>query len=122
MVNLPIEYSDKSVTPFGGMAVMKRFLDQVGIREKLSALDLPEPGSNRGYSSEQIIESFWLNVWTGASRYVHCNWLREDQVIHDILAIAVCLRRAPIVVFSESSVRLVIIQCFQRCSAGSLSK
>ena len=84
MVNLPIEYSDKPVTPFGGMAVMKRFLDQVGIHQKLSTLDLPEPGSNRGYSSEQIIESFWLNVWTGASRYVHCNWLRQDQVIQDI--------------------------------------
>ena len=84
MVNLPIEYSDKPVTPFGGMAVMKRFIDHVGIREKLNTLDLPQPGSNRGYSPEQLIESFWLNVWTGASRYVHCNWLREDQVIKDI--------------------------------------
>jgi hypothetical protein len=84
MVNLAIEYSDKPVTPFGGMALMKRFLDQVGIREKLGTLDLPSPGSNRAYSSEQIIESFWLNIWTGASRYVHCNWLREDAVIQDI--------------------------------------
>ena len=33
------------------------------------------------YSSEQIIESFWLNIWTGASRYVR---LREDAVIQDI--------------------------------------
>ncbi|SKB01857.1 hypothetical protein SAMN02745166_03485 [Prosthecobacter debontii] len=33
MVNLPIEYSDKPVTPFGGMALMKRFIDQTGIRE-----------------------------------------------------------------------------------------
>lgn len=84
MVNLPIEYSDKPVTPFGGMAVMKRFLDQVGVREKLGELDLPSPGSNRGYDAEQIVESFWLNVWTGASRYAHCNWLREDAVIRDI--------------------------------------
>lgn len=65
------------------MALMKRFLDQVGIREKLGTLDLPSPGSNRGYSSERIVESFWLNIWTGASRYVHCNWLREDAVIQD---------------------------------------
>ena len=55
-----------------------------GIREKLGTLDLPAPGSNRGYSAEEIIESFWLNVWTGASRYVHCNWLRGDAVIRDI--------------------------------------
>ena len=49
---------------------MKRFLDQVGILEKLWVLDLTEPGSNRGYESEENIESFWLNIWTGASRYV----------------------------------------------------
>jgi hypothetical protein len=28
MVNLPIEYSDKPVMPFGGMALMKDFIDQ----------------------------------------------------------------------------------------------
>jgi hypothetical protein len=39
-VNLPIEYCDKSVAPVGGMTVIKRFLDQVGIREKLGSLDL----------------------------------------------------------------------------------
>ena len=35
MVNLPIEYSDKPVTPFGGMALMKRFIDQTGIERRL---------------------------------------------------------------------------------------
>jgi len=33
MVNLPIEYSDKQLTPFGGMSLMKRFIDQKGFRE-----------------------------------------------------------------------------------------
>ena len=36
MVNLPIEFSDKQVTPFGGMSLMKRFIDQTSIREVLS--------------------------------------------------------------------------------------
>jgi len=84
MVNLPIEYSDKQVTPFGGMSLMKRFIDQTGIREYMLALDLPEPGSNRGYSPEHIIESFWLGIWTGASRYIHCDWLRYDKTLHSI--------------------------------------
>ena len=79
MVNLPIAYSDKKVTPFGGMSVMKRFIDQTGIREYLNELNLPQPGSNRGYAPEQIIESFWLSIWTGASRYIHCDWLRYDK-------------------------------------------
>ena len=84
MVNLPIEYCSKPVTPFGGMSLMKRFIDQVGIREKLSALPLPQPRSNDGYAPEQIVESFWLSIWTGASRYVHCDWLRYDQVLQSI--------------------------------------
>lgn len=84
MVNLPIEYSDKQVTPFGGMSLMKRFIDQTGIREELSQQDLPEPGSNRGYKPTQIVESFWLSIWTGASRYIHCDWLRYDTTLHSI--------------------------------------
>lgn len=84
MVNLPMEYSDKQVTPFGGMSLMKRFVDQTGIRDYLQELDLPQPGSNRGYSPEHIIESFWLGIWTGASRYIHCDWLRYDQTLHAI--------------------------------------
>ena len=58
MVNLPIEYSSKPVTPFGGMSLMKRFIDQTGIREKLNQVELPAPGSNRGYDPKQIVESF----------------------------------------------------------------
>ncbi len=84
MVNLPIEYSDKQVTPFGGMSLMKRFLDQTNIREQLETLNLPQPGSNRGYAPTHVIESFWLSIWTGASRYIHCDWLRSDSVLRSI--------------------------------------
>jgi len=49
MVKRPIEYSDKPVTPFDGMALMKRFIDQTRIREHLATLDLPQGGSNRAY-------------------------------------------------------------------------
>lgn len=84
MVNLPIEYSDKKVTPFGGMSLMKRFVDSIGIREYLSTLELPDKGSNRSYNPIHIIESFWLSIWTGASRYIHADWLRYDTTLHDI--------------------------------------
>ncbi len=84
MVNLPIEYSDKKVTPFGGMSLMKRFVDSIGIRDFLDSLDLPEKGSNRSYEAKHIIESFWLSIWTGASRYIHADWLRYDTTLQDI--------------------------------------
>lgn len=82
--NLPIEYSDKQVTPFGGMSLMKRFVDQLGIRTFMRELPLPLPGSNRGYDPIQVIESFWLSIWTGASRYIHCDWLRYDKTLQAI--------------------------------------
>jgi prepilin-type processing-associated H-X9-DG protein len=81
MVNLPIEYSDKPVTPFGGLALMKRFVDQTGIREHLATLELPQGNSNRAYDPVHIIEGFWLGIWTGASRYIHCDWLRQDETL-----------------------------------------
>ena len=61
MVNLTITYSDKQVTTFGGMSLMRRFVDLLGIREYLSDLDFPQSGSNRGYAPEKIIESFWFS-------------------------------------------------------------
>lgn len=84
MVNLPIEFSDKKVTPFGGMSLMKQFVDSLGIRDKLRALALPQGQSNRAYDPIDIIQSFWLSIWTGASRYIHADWLRYDTVLQSI--------------------------------------
>ncbi|RJE74384.1 hypothetical protein [Reichenbachiella sp. MSK19-1] len=79
MVNLPIEYSSKPVTPFIDMSLMKRFIDPTGIREKLDELDVPALGSS--YDPKHIIERFWLSIWGGASLYVYCDWLRSDEVL-----------------------------------------
>jgi hypothetical protein len=87
MVNLPIEYSDKPVTPFGGMSLLKRLLDKTGIYDGLTKLDLPVSGSNRGYDARDIVMSFWLGIWTGASRYIHCDWVRYDKVLQDIFGL-----------------------------------
>lgn len=84
MVNLPIEYSDKPVTPFGGMSLLKRFIDKIGADDFLDELPLPQPGSNRGYAPSDIVKSFWLGIWTGASRYIHCDWVRYDNVLQEI--------------------------------------
>lgn len=91
MVNLPIEYSDKSVTPFGGMSLLKRFIDKIKVDDFLEGLPLPQPGSNRGYAPSDIVKSFWLGIWTGASRYIHCDWVRYDKVLQEIF----CLEQMP---------------------------
>lgn len=63
---------------------MKELLDRSGIRTQLSALDLPFPDSNRGYSPVQMVESFWVSIWVGASRFAHSGWLRYDKVLQEI--------------------------------------
>jgi hypothetical protein len=86
MEDLQVQYSDKQVSSWGGMKLMKDFVDRTGIKTYLNDCDLPRPGSNRGYSPEDIIESFWVSVWIGASRFTHSGWLRYDSVLKEIFS------------------------------------
>ena len=76
-----IEFSDHSVTAWGGMKLMKDMLDTTKIKEQLNTLPLPEKGSNRGYDPSQILECFWTSVWIGAGRFSHSAYLRYDDVL-----------------------------------------
>jgi hypothetical protein len=60
-LNLPIEYSDKPVTPFGGMALIKHFVEQL-FRDLLATLELPAHGSDPAYDPVLLIESYWLGI------------------------------------------------------------
>ena len=90
MHHLNYEYSNKQVTAFGGLILVKRFIDRTGIREFLMTQDLPEPGSNAGYSPIHIIEAFWVSVWIGANRFAHTAILRFDHVLHEIFGWTRC--------------------------------
>jgi hypothetical protein len=63
------EYTDKMVTPWGGMKEMKMLMDKTGISEKLSQLGLPESKSNNHIDSISIIESFLVSIWIGCFRF-----------------------------------------------------
>jgi len=62
MEDLQIEYSDRDITPWGGMKLMKNLVDQTAIKAYLDTLDLPEPGPNRVHDPINIIESLWVSV------------------------------------------------------------
>ena len=79
-----IEFSDHSVTSWGGMKLMKDLLEASKIKEQLATLPLPEKGSNRGYDPTQILECFWTSVWIGAGRFSHSAYLRYDDVLKQI--------------------------------------
>src|SRR5215217_5948017 len=93
---LPYEFVDKSVTPWGGMRLMKEFLNKTNIEEQIKLLDLPKAGSNRGYDTYNIIESFFVSVWLGANRFAQSGLLRYDRVLPQIFGSKTFPHKAPI--------------------------
>jgi hypothetical protein len=76
-----LRFSDKEITAWGGMALMKRMLDHLGFDAALTSAGLPQPRSNRGYRPEQLITQFMLSVWCGANRFEHGEVTRHDPVL-----------------------------------------
>ena len=76
-----LRFSDKEVSSWGGLALLKRMLDRLGFERALASSGLPEPGSNRGYAPVQLIQQFMISVWCGANRFEHAEVTRHDHVI-----------------------------------------
>ena len=76
-----LRFTDREITAWGGMGLMKRMLDHVDFDGALRRSGLPQPGSNRGYAPEQLIVQFMLSVWCGANRFEHGEVTRHDPVL-----------------------------------------
>lgn len=84
-MELKIEFTDKEITPWGGMVLLKKMLDRIDFSDVISSCSsLPSPGSNRGYPTDVIIESFIVNVWCGATRFLHTEIGRLDYPLSKI--------------------------------------
>jgi len=84
MRDLELGFSDKNITPWGGMVLMKKMLDHFGFIKNLEQAPLPQPGSNRGYSPVQLIQQFMISIWCGANRYEHYEVTRYDNILKKI--------------------------------------
>ena len=62
---MKLEFVDKEITAYGGLAILKQMLIQSGFITKLEHLPLPAQGSNRGYSPIQLFIQFMASVWCG---------------------------------------------------------
>jgi hypothetical protein len=80
-----ISFTSKEITPWGGMVFLKQMLQKIGFRQVVeSNIDLPVPGSNRGYKISTIIEGFITSIWCGANRFLHTEVTRHDAVLGKI--------------------------------------
>lgn len=79
-----IEFTDRPISAWGGIHLMKEVLNKTRICEYLETLSLPRPGSNRGYNPITIIKGFWVSIWLGANRFAHTLVVRYDKVLSTI--------------------------------------
>jgi hypothetical protein len=87
-MDFDLRFSDKEITAWGGMGLLKRMLDHLGFESALASCGLPQPGSNRGYRPEQLILQFMLSVWCGANRFEHGEVTRHDPVLKHLFGFA----------------------------------
>lgn len=79
-----IAYSDKNVTPFGGLVLMKELLAKTGLMDQLAKEDLPVSYSPNSYQAKTIIECFWASVWCGACNFLQTEHIRYDETLKEI--------------------------------------
>jgi hypothetical protein len=79
-----IEYSDKNVTPFGGLIFMKEMFEKTGIMKQFMKEDLPLSFSQNSYTASNIIECFMASVWCGACNFLQTEHIRYDETLKEI--------------------------------------
>ena len=83
-MSMEVQFSDKQVTPWGGLVLMKKLLDRTGIRKKLSELNLPESKNNNSIDSLSIVESFFAPVWIGATAFRQTAIIKLASTVKEI--------------------------------------
>lgn len=81
---IQIEFSDKQVSPWGGLVLMKQMLDKTGIGVKISELNLPESKSNNSIDRLTIVESFFASVWIGVTSFSQTAIIKLDRTVQEI--------------------------------------
>lgn len=91
LMDLEYKFTNKEVTPWGGMVFLKEFIDKMGFADQVDSCQvLPQPGSNRGYSPLAILEAFICSIWRGANRFLHTEVTRSDRALADIFLLEPC--------------------------------
>mgnify|MGYP001563073514 CR=1 FL=1 len=81
---LPFQFTNKPVTPWGGLRLVQEMLLRMKFRSALAASGLPQPGSNRGYDPVAMMEAFLVCVWIGGVRFSHTSVVRFDEALRQI--------------------------------------
>ncbi|MFI5342317.1 MAG: IS1380 family transposase [Candidatus Methylomirabilales bacterium] len=84
---LEIAYTTKPVSGWGGLVMVLRYFDQVGLRTLLQQALPDGRTSPNQIPAGEIILAFFAAVLTGAKRFAHVERLRADEVVRAILGV-----------------------------------
>jgi|GEM_PF-1100330 len=86
MSGLSYDFTDKAVSPWGGLRLIKEIYRCSGLKKYLEeeCKDLPILGSNRGYNPVDLTEGFMVSTILGATWLAHSGTLCNDKVIQRI--------------------------------------
>src|SRR5574344_534075 len=79
MGKLKIEYSDKKITPFGGMKLLKDFMDKTSVIDDLQSVNLPQGYSNAAYDPVDIFMQIGLDMIQLYNQYLISRDYRHNQ-------------------------------------------
>lgn len=80
-----LSFTNKEITPWGGMVFLKQMLDKIGFRELIKNCEsLPSSQSNNSHKKEILLESFIASIWCGANRFLHTELTRSDRALGKI--------------------------------------
>ena len=77
-------YTDKEVTPWGGLLLVKQFYGRIGMGKMLRSLPFHERGSGRGLEHSEIVESFLVSIILGANNCSSSSRLGYDKVVKEM--------------------------------------
>jgi len=105
-----LKFTSREVTAWGGLALLKRLLDGLDFKDALQSWPLPQPGSNRGYRPEQLIEQMIVSIWCGAARFIHADITRLDATLVRLFG------------WGKAAGHKAIVRLFQRFDQGSATQ
>ena len=81
-----LSFTNKEITPWGGMVFLKQMLEKIGFREQIEKCEsLPVSLSNNSHKKEVLLESFITSIWCGANRFLHTEVTRADKALEEYL-------------------------------------
>lgn len=84
MTSLAFEYTDKKISPWGGLIALESFFRKCGLCEHIRGLNWQQPGSGRGILHYELIESFLVSSLLGAKRFSESSSLRFDSTVKEM--------------------------------------